>query len=217
MLTCYHFPRKRRAQREKPVLGLNITAPEELRLHSDYNQRTSHAVLDWWRDLVALAVEAGYEVRMFTNGSLQDEMFLSRLIHRIKPMQVPETCVSFEPRPQTPDVLAAIIAECDVLAGHRLHAHIPAFSYGIPSVGFAWDEKLRSFFESVHRSEFVMDAGGSAPHEVLRCIVEAHSAGVDQETWRGATRKAQDAVAEMVRILEEAVMGARRPVGSVYA
>ena len=206
VLACDHFPKRHHAPRDRPVLGLNITAPDELSMHADIDLETGRSVLDWWLELVALTLEAGYVVKMFTNGSLQDEKYLFLLRKRVKRKQISESSLIFVPRPRNPETLAATIADCDILAGHRLHAHIPAFSYRIPSVGFAWDIKLRSFFESVNRGEFVMDAGKSSPTEVLECILDAHSAGVGEQAWRAATKMARSRIAELLAALEEAVM-----------
>jgi polysaccharide pyruvyl transferase WcaK-like protein len=217
ILTCDHFPAKRRASREHPVLGLNITAPEELSMHSDLTLATGDSVLEWWLALITQTVEAGYEVRLFTNGSLQDTKYLQRLEHILKKSQTSVSRLSFLPRPRKPDELATIIADCDVLAGHRLHAHIPAFSYRIPSVGFAWDLKVRSFFESVNRSQFVLDASKTPVADVLQCIFQAHSTGVCEETWRAATACARRDIATMVDSFANKVVEKDLRGGALYA
>ena len=205
ILACDHFPKRRHAPRDRPVLGLNITAPDELSMHADIDLETGRSLLEWWLELVALTIESGYVVRMFTNGSLRDEKYLSLLKKRVKQTQTAESLI-FVPRPRNPETLAATIADCDTLAGHRLHAHIPAFSYRIPSVGFAWDIKLRSFFESVNRGEFVMEACKSSPGEVVQCILHAHSTGVGEQAWRAATKMARSSIAKLLAALEEAVL-----------
>jgi polysaccharide pyruvyl transferase WcaK-like protein len=216
VLACDHFPARPRGPRDRLVLGLNITAPEELSLHSTLGLRGGRSLLEWWVELVALAMEAGYRVSLFTNGSLRDEEYLFRLQKRLEQAQIPRSDLVLVPRSGTPDVLAAVIADCDVVAGHRLHAHIPAFSYRIPSVGFAWDAKLRSFFEGVDRGEFVVDAGRVSPGEVLQCILRARSTGVSQQMWLAATDIARKGIAGLVATLEAGVMEAQSREEVVY-
>lgn len=213
VLACDHFPARRHGPRERPVLGLNITAPEELSLHSTLSLEGGRLLLEWWVALVTLTAEAGYAVRLFTNGSLRDQEYLFRLQYRLKEAQVQEAALAFVPRSRTPAALAAVIADCDVLAGHRLHAHIAAFSYRVPSVGFAWDMKLRSFFEGVNRGEFVIDPASTSPGGVLQCIMHAHSAGVSEQAWLAATNMARSTIAGLVTALGAAAMDAHPQEG----
>ncbi|MGA9072156.1 MAG: polysaccharide pyruvyl transferase family protein [Terracidiphilus sp.] len=201
VLVCDHFPAPARIQRSRPVLGLNITAPSEIALHADMGFIAGRAMFEWWVELVRLALQAGYEVRLFTNGQMQDQEFLLSLQPVLESSFATGGRLSFSAVPRNPASLAAIIADCDVLAGHRLHAHIPAFSYRIPSVGFVWDEKLKSFFEVVGRDDFLMDMQEASPAEAVGRITHALESGVDQNSWLTATRAARQQIGEMAALM----------------
>jgi polysaccharide pyruvyl transferase WcaK-like protein len=207
VLTCDHFPAVSSAKSGPPILGLNITAPEEIKRHSQGHSMPGHALTEWWSDLVRRALDAGYEIRAFGNGGEQDDRYLKSLNAHLGALGVTRNArLSFMPRPLVPQTLAATIAGCDVIAGHRLHAHIPAFSYQIPSVGFGWDVKLRSFFESVGRGEFMVDTGESTPLSTLERIALAKSTGIEKHTWFWATSAARRNVARLVDSLAAAMI-----------
>src|SRR5262249_55528605 len=79
--------------------------------------------------------------------------------------------------PEHPDELIDLIAGCALMVGHRMHANIIAFALGIPSVGFAWDDKVVSFFQSAGRGEFGLD-DLSDPR--LQPLIEKMTADLDR-------------------------------------
>jgi hypothetical protein len=88
--------------------------------------------------------------------------------------------------------LAALIAGCDAVVAHRLHAAIVAYAYRVPTVGLLWDDKLQAFFESVGREAYVV-AFDQAPARIGALVADAMAEGIDadehtrvlQETGRG--------------------------------
>ena len=210
VLACDHFPPRGQREQGGRTLGLNITAPEEISLHATHGGAGQVDLLDWWRELVIKATDQGYHARLFTNGAEQDEVFLSRLEALLGDRSANGT-VQRLPRPQDPEALAGMIASFDVIAGHRMHAHIPAFSYRIPSVGLAWDQKLRNFFESVGRGAFVLDVETTSPADALATIKRAHDAGVDHEIWERTLEATRQDVDLLVQALRAAL--ARRARG----
>jgi polysaccharide pyruvyl transferase WcaK-like protein len=174
LLTSDYFPTTTRSRGDS--VGLNITAPSEVRLHSHDRGGLDRDSATWWRELLQLCRQAGLRPSLFTNGSSDDERHLQQIASASREAGASVAVVA---RPRTPEQLAATIASFDVIAGHRLHAHIPAYSYAIPSVGFTWDPKLRSFFESVGREHFLASQGEQAPTEVMDLIVSAHTSGLD--------------------------------------
>lgn len=159
----------------RPRLGVNICHPDELQLHADETMRSVLDLGEWWVEFIRLAV-TNFDVTLFTNGSAMDEDYLSSLTRMLSS---DENGWRVAPRPTSPEVLAALVADCDVLIGHRLHAHIAGYAYGVPTVGLTWDAKLKSFFEGVGRERFVLRTGVDSPQDALALILSACVQGVD--------------------------------------
>src|SRR5690606_20331335 len=122
--------------------------------------------IEFFRLLVARLDAQGYHVTLFTNGAEEDERFLDRLC------ALPNLEAVRTARPLTPDDLIALIRQFDTIVSHRLHAHIVAFSYAIPSVGLGWDSKVTSFFERAGRSRFLIaPSAGAALDDVVAWVL----------------------------------------------
>jgi polysaccharide pyruvyl transferase WcaK-like protein len=180
----------------QPVLGLNVMAHEELGLHSAREFASASALLGWWTELIVEARKAGFDVRLFTNGSPNDEQLMDKLRMRVQRAHGVE--VFCWPAPTTPPALAAIVASCDLVAGHRMHAHIPAFSYGIPSAGFVWDRKLESFFESIGRHDSLLQPGAVSAKEAVEIFGRALRAGVDRRHWGEKMHTHSECIARLI-------------------
>ncbi|HWW04760.1 polysaccharide pyruvyl transferase family protein [Collimonas sp.] len=135
------------------VLGICISSPLELNQlgseGADYAQRIGL----YFQQLARQAVEMGYRVLLFTNGSGDDETFKETLATDLDP----NTVLSL-PRPDLPAQLVANIANCDCIVAHRLHANIVAYALDIPSIGLSWDSKIKSFFKQTGRDRFFIPA-----------------------------------------------------------
>jgi len=193
---CFrHLPAPDRLHRTKKILGLNVIAPGEIYLHSSMGP-PRNGFVPWFLELASLALADGYQVVVFSNGNLQDD-------DAVRDMEQRWTDVTlrpdFLPRPRTPQELAAMIANCDLVAGHRLHLHIPAFSYKIPSVGFVWDQKLTSFFESVGREQFLMNIYDQSPQKAWALLLRAEKTLADEVKWTKAVQQATDSICCIVK------------------
>jgi polysaccharide pyruvyl transferase WcaK-like protein len=63
-------------------------------------------------------------------------------------------------RPKTPYQLAQLISGYKAIVASRLHAHVIASSYFVPSVGLLWDDKVLAFFKDTGREDLVFDNFG---------------------------------------------------------
>jgi polysaccharide pyruvyl transferase WcaK-like protein len=141
--------------------------------HSAFRDMRAHgSPEEGYRDLAELLAARGLEVVLFTNGAHEDDVYLRNLIHRF-----PELGRFQAIYPEHPDELIDLIAGCALMVGHRMHANIIAYALGIPSVGFAWDDKVVSFFQSAGRGEFVLD-DLSDPR--LKPLIEKMTADLDR-------------------------------------
>lgn len=193
---CFRYlPAPDRTIRETRIFGLNVISPGELKLHCGGAPHPDRFAL-WLVELASRALADGYQVVVFSNGNPQDDDTVRDIELRWKNMA---SKPDFPPRPRTPQELAATIAGCDLLAGHRLHLHISAFSYRIPTVGFLWDPKLTTFFESVERAEFLVDIGDQSPQDAWNLLLKAATVRWNEEKWTLAVCQASDAVRSIVR------------------
>lgn len=174
LLAAYHYGMPAAAPRSRPRVGLCVTAPLALRLHHECAHDDRH--LEVWTTALArqLAV-LGCDVVLFTNGSSEDRLFRERIRLRLGD----EPRIDFAPDFAMPRDLAHCLAGCNCVMAHRLHACIVAYSYRVPTVGFAWDGKLRSFFEQTGRGDFVIDPREDSPPHTAELAIRAIHQGVD--------------------------------------
>ncbi|MEO0061572.1 MAG: hypothetical protein RLZZ08_132 [Pseudomonadota bacterium] len=157
-----------------PVAGLCITSPLALRLHHD-DSHDDDQLEAWLQVTMVELVQRGCRVCVFTNGSPEDRLFRDRVARHM----AAHPDVEFTPDFATPGELARFIAGLDCVLAHRLHACIVAYSYRVPTVGFAWDSKLRAFFQQTARDHFVVDPRETTPMELGDLAFAAMEQGVD--------------------------------------
>ncbi|MEE4451351.1 polysaccharide pyruvyl transferase family protein [Novosphingobium resinovorum] len=162
VLASLHYPRATRGTGTR--IGLCITDPLAVRYHSD---GSSGGNLDaWYPEALRSLVQQGFEVALFTNGSPEDREYLYRHFHAwIRYAKGP---VALAPSFATPADLAGFVSGCDAIIGHRMHACIAAYSFGVPAVGLRWDVKLDSFFQLSGRTTHMIDPAVEAPTHLGR-------------------------------------------------
>ncbi|MCJ2188386.1 polysaccharide pyruvyl transferase family protein [Novosphingobium beihaiensis] len=197
-----HSPRTASGQKR---IALCVTAPIALRLHHEDEHNDRH--LEAWMQGVARDLASrGCSVTLFTNGSPEDRLFRDRL--RTALSDTPE--VEFAGDFATPQELAHFISGFDCILAHRLHACIVAYSYRIPCIGFAWDRKLRSFFEQTLRGRFVADPRAATPMDIAGLALAAMDEGVDAETHGQLVEEAAAAVRRLADCLLASNQGPAR-------
>tara|TARA_R110002096_G_scaffold189191_13_gene369459 strand:- start:1843 stop:3057 length:1215 start_codon:yes stop_codon:yes gene_type:complete len=159
-------------------VGVCVTDPKILAYHAD--GAVAGRGIDFFAALTGALVAAGRDVTLFCNGAEEDRAALARLAaHPQVAALVAKGRVRAAPAPGTPTDLAAIIAACDGVIAHRLHACILAYAFAVPCVGLGWDRKLESFFTSVGAARFFIGGAGADATEVAQRCEAAVAAGVD--------------------------------------
>lgn len=158
--------------RSRPTVGIGVIHPAVVAHHGGAiaNATASFA------KMVHASVEKDWDVILFTNGAKEDEVQLERV--RAELAGVKAGRLSVAARPVTPSDLADTINGFDGLIAHRLHACIVAYALDVPSVGLTWDEKVHSFFASVGRAGFVVEA--DQPEVAVDLLEQAIDKGYDQ-------------------------------------
>ncbi|HEY9235780.1 MAG TPA: polysaccharide pyruvyl transferase family protein, partial [Phenylobacterium sp.] len=194
VLAARHFPKVAKLP-GPPRVGLGVTNPLALRYHAADFKLRDEAFAAWIAQLAAAMAAEGWKVVLFTNGSPEDREYLKTL--------APATCaaapdaISVQPAFDRPSEMAAFLSGCDLVLAHRMHACITAYAYQVPHIGFAWDRKLLSFFESVGRRDFVASAGEASVDEVLALARRALEEGIDPAVHAAQVRAAERGVAAL--------------------
>lgn len=191
-------------------VALCVTSPDILAYHADMPVAGSgRDPLAFLRGVTLGLVERGVGVELFCNGAAEDRAALGRLA--ADPGLAPALAsgqVVVAPPPERPVDLARIIARSRAVAAHRLHACIVAYAYGLPVVGFGWDRKVESFFESVGALDRFVGQATADPAQVAALVAEG--AGRPLEPERHAAVLAE-AWAAIDRLIEAADGGGRAP------
>ncbi len=210
VLAAIHFPAAQKAP-SSPRVGLGITNPIALRYHAADVTVRDEEMAAWMGELVQAMAAKGWNVVLFTNGSPEDRDYLAKIAPRL---QAVAGNASVAPGFSQPGELAAFISGLDLVMAHRMHACIAAYAYAKPHIGFAWDTKLQSFFDSVGRGEFVVEAGRTATGDIMRLAERALREGVDDAIHAACVRDTRRGIARLVDALRTS---SRQPVLAVAA
>lgn len=198
LLASDFIPSSRIHDTPLPVAGVGIMSHIAIRYHAENAPGTLH-LANWYLDLVRGLVAKGFHTVIFTNGSPEDIAYLEKLKPQLR--AIGGDAVSF-PVQRTPSELCAIISSLDVLVAYRMHAVIAAYSYGVPSVGLAWDRKLRSFMASVEREEFLCDVAKAKPETAVELACRAAAEGIAEGERKKVLSEAWHGVAQLLSVLE---------------
>lgn len=151
-------------------IGVGVAAQGVLRRHADTQIAGGGDVAGFLLALIREIVARGGIVSLFTNGAQEDEALRMIVLSRARAAGL---AVDAPARPQVPADLVGVIAACDGLIAHRLHASIVAYGLGVPSVGLDWDSKIGRFYAEVGRGELATTS--SDPTVACDALVRAMS------------------------------------------
>jgi polysaccharide pyruvyl transferase WcaK-like protein len=107
--------------------------------------------LDLWLDVLAALHGGRRRVLLFTTGSPGDEQFAAHLHAEAAQRGLP--AVELAPRPLQVSDLMHTLQSCQVVVATRLHAAILANACGVDTIGIAWDEKVRAYYQETARPD----------------------------------------------------------------
>ncbi len=199
LLAARIWPAQIKAARPRPLVGLCIAHPAVLGHHSSRYERLSSA------DATALyaatarsLVAGGFDLRCFTNGAGEDEKLLAAARPHLLAADPSAKRVTFARRRENPRELSELIASCDAIVAHRLHAAILAYSYRVPAIGLRWDEKVSSFFESVGRGAFAVTFDSHNAAQMAVSVRKAIAEGIDAEMHTRVLRETARGIDRLV-------------------
>lgn len=188
LLAARYFPASPREPGARPVAGLNIMSHIAIRYHTA-NAPALARLDQFYIEVARGLIAAGFQVRVFTNGSPEDQAYAAELHNRLRALGGEERIAFLDQR--DPAGLCAHIAAFDVLIAYRMHAVIAAYSYGIPTLALAWDRKLASFMDSVGQGDWLFDVAAISPAECVEQAQQAYAAGLPRARHAQVLAEAQ--------------------------
>ncbi len=202
ILCSQFFPVETRGGGLAPV-GINVIGTEALVLDANSPRWAKSLGALFYSRLGRGLINVGFRIVYFTNGAEEDERELDALtLH--DPSLFSHSQVHRAPRPERPLELMQRIAGLRALISHRLHANIIAYSYGVPSIGLAWDQKVESFFSLVGRERYLVPRGAQSPDYVVNLLKGAVDEGVSPLDRRRVIDKAFNDVVSLIAVLKNA-------------
>lgn len=100
------------------------------------------------KELIQSFLHSNYDWKLFTNGSASDRLMAEKILDDLK-LSETEKNKYIVTNPQSADDLVKIITSFNKIISYRLHSQIVAASFGIPSFGFVWNDKVREFHKKI--------------------------------------------------------------------
>ena len=186
------------------LLGLNIADPE------DQYRGTRRRVFDACTAAVRTLLQSGWTVRLlpFTRRDL----ILARALCQALNGRV-DIVASFA----DVDRLLALIAECDVLVGQRLHAVVFAAAVAVPALAVDYRPKCRDFQLSIGRGEWTVSTLDITGDMVVDGVTRLHEARTQHAGQiHDAVVKAKSALRDGERFVARALAAREGTVGSLW-
>ena len=128
---------------QSEIIGLGIMKAQNF---SEYQQ------LLFWKKLIKILKYNNKNFKLFTNGDPNDYDFAKKVLNDNNLNKK-----FLIDRPIYPHELIKDIIQFKSIVSFRMHSHVIAYSYGIPSIAVKWDQKIESFFKKNNYSERIID------------------------------------------------------------
>ncbi len=181
------------------TIGIGVTSFSVLSMHANdpiagAGAHSSEVNLEaFYLALARSLLKRGWQIRLFSNGAAEDQAIADRLVRDpLLAAYVADGRVQVAARPDSGRRLAEIIGGCGAIVSHRLHASIVAHSLGRPSIGLAWDRKVRSFFESTQRTRYFVSTPAASADDIASLADQAIGHGLDTEAVKSLEQQCMD-------------------------
>ena len=205
LLASAHFPAAPRRETASPVVGLGIMHPTLARYHSNERPVPTRSQREWLIQFASACLAQGWTLRLFTNGSPEDEAYLKAIAADLRACPGAER-IRTEPRFSTPAQLAQFVSGLDLMFAHRLHANIAAYSYGVPQIGFSWDSKLASFLDQVGRGDCLVTAGVDSVEATVGLGVRELRVGIDRAVQARTLYRAREDIGQLLSAIRQTIV-----------
>ena len=160
---------------ENSFIGLGIARES---LYEDYGIPLINRsyLIDFWKKVIALLEEKGYQWRIFTNGLDKDEAFAQTILEEVghgTKLQQPFDALE----------LVTQISQMQGMIACRMHSNIIAYALQIPSVGLVWNEKMTFWGEKCGYPERYIPYTQLKPQKVVDALEAALKRGSKKPSW----------------------------------
>jgi len=159
-------------EREREVddnlLGLGLMSVDSINRHSRV-KLTHDELANFWIEIARNLHKEGKMFEFFTNGCPRDYRFAEYVLRSVKQLRIP---CKLAPRPTRPYELARCVNKYKAIIASRLHAHILATSYLVPSVALNWDDKVQSFFSDTGRANIAFNYDIGIIDKIIEILLE---------------------------------------------
>lgn len=166
------------------------------------------AEMDYMTGIRNLAETAGISAQFYTNGSLDDNNTL-RLFAQERHVPSREIVL-----PQTTRDVVTAIASRSMIAAIRMHSSIIAYSFGIPTIALAWNDKLDHFYEAIGHTERLMPFGEWSADRSFAALERAVKEPQSDDEYRAYLMSTYEYIHAAVG---EQIMGRGVEIGSRYS
>lgn len=128
-----------------------------------------------WVELIRVLEEKGYDYELVTSGHFGDEAFIDYLIRKYNVS--PKKCVF---NMNSPERLIRKISSYAGVVSCRLHPSIISFSLDVPSLGIAWNPKVKGFYGSVGYEDRVLEVKEICAEEIVKKLEQAMEEGIEK-------------------------------------
>jgi len=193
----------------KPTRHADIKGAKTALGVSDMGDLTAHAnggtvvggSVAFYLSLCRELLKDGSAVTIFTNGAPDDVLYMDHIRSNVEKDPGLQGKVKFLPRVLTSTALVKWIATQDLLIAHRLHANIVAYSCGVPHIGLGWDPKLKSFFDSVGRGDFIISKDVADPRFIPNLAARTVREGIDADKHKKVLDETRATIANLAAII----------------
>lgn len=148
-------------------------------------------LLGFWKGLALELEKRSIKWKIFTNGLESDEAFAQEVLEYIGHGEKADC-------PENSRELVKTIAGFRCVAACRMHSNIIAYSLGIPSVGFVWNDKLVHWGEKIGHPERFIEKDKMNPETVADAVMTA----IKQGSGKLSYFKKRGNLAELRRFLK---------------
>lgn len=133
-------------------------------------------IINTWKNIINELNKRKIKWQLFCNGNSKDYELCEKIINILKL----DAKQYLSERPRKDAELVETISKYKSIISYRLHSHIIATSLDIPSVGFEWNEKIRSFFKNIHKEDRCFKIN-SNKEKVVNKLIVAQEEGYDKD------------------------------------
>ncbi len=107
-------------------------------------------LINFYISMIKKLDEKKQKWQLFTNGTLADYNFGLKILEKLN---IEPNIDIIAPRPKTSQELISLITQYKGLIANRMHAHIIATSFNIPTIGLIWNDKIKWFAKHLDINE----------------------------------------------------------------